>query len=173
AVNLAHERGFTFLGRVEVLLTPDESVPRRVAHVAGMVLANPVGQPPAPSTEVPAVERTQTLNLARIQGAMLTIPPAALTIRRDGEDSHLSFDAEVLTVGRALDNDLVVEDPSVSRHHAEIRRQCGRYYLTDLQSTNGTSLNGQRVAGSFLRDGDNIRIGDVELVFQIGRTRED
>jgi pSer/pThr/pTyr-binding forkhead associated (FHA) protein len=54
----------------------------------------------------------------------------------------------------------------VSRKHAEIRLRLGRYTLYDLQSTNGTYVNGRRVAEVVLADGDRLSIGGVELEFR-------
>ncbi len=173
AVNLANERGFTFLGPVTVQLEADPDVPRRQVNVSGEMAA---GEVPAtsgsPQPEVPAIERTQALNAARIKGAVIAAPVAELAIAGAGDDRRFLLERDIATIGRALDNDLVLEGPLVSRHHAEIRQQYGRYYLADLQSTNGTYLNGKRVVGSFLADGDRIRIGDVELRFHLRRGGE-
>jgi len=54
---------------------------------------------------------------------------------------------------------------SVSRKHAEVRLRLGRYTLYDLQSTNGTYVNGRRVAEKVLEDKDKISIGGLEIVF--------
>jgi hypothetical protein len=51
-------------------------------------------------------------------------------------------------IGRGTDNDLVIDSIQVSRHHAQIKQQGGRYYLTDLNSTNGTCLDGNRISGT-------------------------
>jgi hypothetical protein len=169
AVNLAHERGFSFLGAVRVTLVSDAALARHHVRVASEMLATPEAVADLPEPEVPPVERTQTLNLARIEGAVLAEPSADLLIGDGGEERTYPLQNSVVTIGRALDNDLVVEDPAVSRHHAEIRRQYGRYYLADLQSTNGTWVNGRRVEGCFLADGDVVRVGNVELVLRLGR----
>ncbi|HEY6279335.1 MAG TPA: cytochrome P450 [Streptosporangiaceae bacterium] len=67
--------------------------------------------------------------------------------------------AAVLTIGRAEDNDIVVPDPAVSRHHAELRNVAGGYHIVDLDSNNGTFVNGQRVTAAALSDGDVVVIG--------------
>ncbi|GAA2750479.1 FHA domain-containing protein [Kitasatospora cinereorecta] len=68
--------------------------------------------------------------------------------------------AKVVRIGRAPDNDLVVGDLSVSRHHAELRaRADGRYEIADLESHNGTFLNGQPVLQALVGPGDLIGIG--------------
>jgi len=70
-----------------------------------------------------------------------------------------------MRLGRALDNDLVLEDASVSRHHATITASNGPFHLKDLGSQNGTYVGGVRVTEAALADGDAIRLGDAQLTF--------
>jgi pSer/pThr/pTyr-binding forkhead associated (FHA) protein len=73
---------------------------------------------------------------------------------------------EIATIGRALENDIVVTSKRVSREHARVRREGWRVMLEDLGSTNGTFLNDERIlAPVALHDGDRIKIGDVILAF--------
>jgi len=78
----------------------------------------------------------------------------------------------VLTIGRALDNRLVVHTPIASSHQAEIRPGGSGYSLTDLGSTNGTFVNEQQLDPHYprlLQGGDRIRIGDMTFLYQAGR----
>ncbi|MCD6285534.1 MAG: winged helix-turn-helix domain-containing protein [Anaerolineae bacterium] len=73
---------------------------------------------------------------------------------------------ESVTIGRAAGNDIVITSKRVSREHARIRRDGWRRILEDLNSTNGTFLNNERiVTGRELRDRDRIKIGDVMFTF--------
>ena len=73
---------------------------------------------------------------------------------------------ETTTLGRAVENDIVVTSKRVSREHARVRREGWRVILEDLGSTNGTFLNDERVLTPVaLHDGDRCQIGDVTLVF--------
>lgn len=73
---------------------------------------------------------------------------------------------DVITIGRAVENDVVVTSRRVSREHARLRREGWRVMLEDVGSTNGTFLNDERVLNPVqLRDGDRIRIGDVTFIF--------
>jgi pSer/pThr/pTyr-binding forkhead associated (FHA) protein len=78
----------------------------------------------------------------------------------------VSLGADPILIGRDPGNDVVLDDRRVSRKHAEIRLRLGRYTLYDLQSTNGTYVNGRRVAEKVLDDGDRISIGGLEVVFR-------
>jgi pSer/pThr/pTyr-binding forkhead associated (FHA) protein len=73
---------------------------------------------------------------------------------------------EITTIGRAVQNDIVITSKRTSREHARVRCEGWRRMLEDLGSTNGTFLNGERVlAPVALQDEDRISIGDVVLVF--------
>ncbi|HEY6419095.1 MAG TPA: FHA domain-containing protein, partial [Candidatus Binataceae bacterium] len=90
-----------------------------------------------------------------------------LAIDADRAEPHeYRLEKRLSTIGTARDNDLVVTDATVSRHHARIRRRLGRYRVTDLGSTNGTFVNGRRLRRQFtLKRGDELRIGAVRFAF--------
>jgi pSer/pThr/pTyr-binding forkhead associated (FHA) protein len=77
--------------------------------------------------------------------------------------------AEALTtVGRHPDSDLFLDDITVSRRHAEISYNTGRYQIRDVGSLNGTYVNRQRVDDVWLEAGDEVQIGKFKLVFIAG-----
>jgi pSer/pThr/pTyr-binding forkhead associated (FHA) protein len=82
----------------------------------------------------------------------------------DGRD--VALDQEVFVIGRSSGCDIVVDDPNVSRRHAEVRRLGDGYSLVDLGSTNGTEVNGQRVGETSLMNGDVIGVGTTRLTFE-------
>ena len=72
------------------------------------------------------------------------------------------------TMGRSRQCDVTVDDPNVSRQHAEVRPRGGSWVLSDLGSTNGSRLNGHRVEGSeVLKPGDEIELGTTVLRFEL------
>ncbi len=71
----------------------------------------------------------------------------------------------VINIGRRLDNQLVIDDPRVSRAHAQLRAIKGRFVVFDLNSTGGTFVNGQRTSQTILYPGDVISLAGVSLVF--------
>lgn len=74
-----------------------------------------------------------------------------------------------VAIGRATDNDIVVQDISASRNHAQmVFTPQGAWTITDLGSTNGTVVNGQRIAQHILRNGDQIVIGKTAFQFIVG-----
>jgi pSer/pThr/pTyr-binding forkhead associated (FHA) protein len=73
-----------------------------------------------------------------------------------------------VTIGRSRKCDVVLDDPNVSRQHAEIRPRGGSWVLSDLGSTNGTGLSGRRLHGTeVLKPGDEIDIGTSTLRFEV------
>ncbi len=71
----------------------------------------------------------------------------------------------VVNIGRRLDNQLIIDDPRVSRNHAQLRTIKGRYVVFDLNSTGGTFVNGQRTNQTVLYPGDVISLAGVALIF--------
>ena len=82
-----------------------------------------------------------------------------------GRRRMLSGDALVL--GRSREADIVLDDPNVSRRHAELRSEDGRWTIADLGSTNGVKVNGRQVERAWLEPGDDIVLGTTELTFEV------
>ncbi len=73
---------------------------------------------------------------------------------------------ERITIGRALDNNIRLEDGTVSSHHAILTLEDTDYKVRDLNSTNGTRVNGIRIVETTLRHGDILRLGSVEMRYE-------
>ena len=94
---------------------------------------------------------------ARDQTALLTIDGRRVVMGPQGG-----------TIGRGRQADVVLNDPNVSRQHAEIRPRGGSWVITDLGSTNGSQLNGRRIEGTeVLRPGDEIELGASVITFTL------
>ncbi len=125
---------------------PDAAPAADVAPGATMVY-----KPKTPETEAVSAEE---LGLER-EVATLTV---------DGTRHEL--DKRRAVIGRSKDCDIQVSDPNASRRHAEIRQEGAAHWVIDLDSTNGTEVNGRRLKRAKLRPGDTITIGATELVFR-------
>jgi pSer/pThr/pTyr-binding forkhead associated (FHA) protein len=93
-----------------------------------------------------------------------------LTVRRGPQpNQQYPLTRDTITIGRDITNDVVVNDPEVSRHHARLIRTASGYTLEDLRSTNGTFVNRQRLASPYqLSDGDLVGLGEtVTLVYEV------
>jgi S1-C subfamily serine protease len=80
-------------------------------------------------------------------------------------------DPVALTIGRANDNDLVVDHPSVSAHHAELHQAGPQHLIVDLASANGTFVNGTQISSQVLNDGNTVHLGSVPLEYSAGSLR--
>lgn len=73
---------------------------------------------------------------------------------------------EEITIGRGTQNDIVLKDPYVSKEHAKVVEDEGKYFLEDLDSANGTYLNNEKVLDvTILKNGDRIKLGQIEFLF--------
>jgi hypothetical protein len=107
-----------------------------------------------PETAAVSAEDAEEMGLART--------PAALLL--NGQRHELAKRTVVL--GRSRECDIRVEDPNVSRRHAEIRQEDGAYWIVDLGSTNGIEVNGRRTERAKLGDDDRIVLGQTDLRFE-------
>ena len=76
-----------------------------------------------------------------------------------------SFEDDVISIGRALENDLVLDYPQISRKHAELRYQQGKFEIVDLGSSGGVYVNGKKIERQVLSKGDVITLTNLHLVF--------
>jgi pilus assembly protein CpaF len=88
---------------------------------------------------------------------------------KGGAERRESFDKNEINVGRVQGNDLMLPKGNVSKHHARLLYRDGRFIVTDLKSTNGTYVNGRKIAqATIVREGDKIYIGDFVLKLDTG-----
>ncbi len=85
----------------------------------------------------------------------------------DGGTRRVVIEGGSLTIGRATDNDCVVHDGRVSRHHGRISGRRGTLVYADLGSTNGSRVNGVPVTEVVLGVGDRLEVGDTALVVEV------
>jgi hypothetical protein len=108
-------------------------------------------------------------------GANIKIPakenldtrPHFVSISALGEEriAYILNESEI-SVGRTLNNSFVIEHPSVSKHHAKLVAEDNQYALYDLESSNGTFVNGKRVKETKLADGCEVRFGRAHFVYR-------
>jgi pSer/pThr/pTyr-binding forkhead associated (FHA) protein len=97
-------------------------------------------------------------------------PPAVASngaaVLIDAAGNRFPIQNQETRIGRATDNDIVLADSSVSRHHAAIETRDGSFQVRDLGSQNGTFVRGERVREARLKNGDPVRVGDASFTFR-------
>ena len=144
--------GLEFASQPTITITIDESyAPEEISVVA--------------SHKLEPVEDTQGMetNINDRVDASENIPENAFLII-EGVKVH-PLNETVVNIGRRLENNLVIDDPRVSRNLAQLRAIKGRFVLFDLNSTGGTFVNGQRTSQTVLYPGDVISLAGVALIF--------
>ena len=104
-------------------------------------------------------------------GAVDALPPgSALLVVKRGPNAGSRFllDQDVTTAGRHPDSDIFLDDVTVSRRHAEFRRERGVFVVYDVGSLNGTYVNRQRIDVAGLSGGDEVQVGKFRLLYLTG-----
>jgi hypothetical protein len=161
-----HER-YTLVARPRVRILADESTRRGEIRVAANVVDERGGHV---REAEPMPASSDTMVYARPGGE--SAPESArraylLVATRGSKPVQFDLGGPLIGIGRASDNDVIVDDPMVSRHHCQLKLQHGAYGFTDLGSRNGSTVNGQPVTEIALGPGDIIRIGDTQIEFQV------
>ena len=94
----------------------------------------------------------------------LGVEPEVVTLDANGKQH--TVDKMSTLIGRSKDCDIRLTDPNVSRRHAELRQEGTAYWILDLGSTNGVTVNGRRQQRAQLQNEDRITVGSTELVFR-------
>jgi hypothetical protein len=164
----ARERTYTLLAFPSVEIERDEDLPPGDLRISCALVDASGDEIPADAKTLGAVEagHTMVLDREKLLRERPRAPKASLAVREGDDRREIALGPDPLGIGRDPQNDVALDDRRVSRKHAEIRLRLGRYTLYDLQSTNGTYVNGRRVAEIVLSDGDRIAIGGVELLFR-------
>uniref|UniRef100_UPI00056764F4 ATP-binding cassette domain-containing protein n=1 Tax=Mycobacterium genavense TaxID=36812 RepID=UPI00056764F4 len=121
-------------------------------------MSAPVGSMQTPKTQMSPVAEAKASEVGNLATKMFQ----ALLPSRSGA---LQKPANALTIGRATDNDIVIQDVLASRHHAFLIQTPLGTEIRDAHSVNGTFVNGVRVGSAVLTEGDVVTIGNVDLVF--------
>ncbi len=119
-----------------------------------------------PAHHFPATrEPTRDLNLELVRQRLEEETPGAQAYLIIQGERTFDLTLPTTRIGRAFDNDLIIEDGRVSRYHAQLRYRYGRYILQDLGSRGGTTVNGFAVQEIVLRPGDVISLSGADLIY--------
>lgn len=145
--------GLKFVTQPTIKITTDDSFSAEEIRVIASHKLEPVGDTQGMQTALGNEEGDEPDNIP--ENAFLIV---------EGVKVH-PLNESVVNIGRRLENQLVIDDPRVSRNHAQLRAIKGRFVLFDLNSTGGTFVNGQRTSQTVLYPGDVISLAGVALIF--------
>ncbi len=143
------QAGFLFAREVHFTLATDPTLSQDGVRIIGWHSSNPLDI----KGEITPIEEYDTDR-----------PPAGAFLVVEGR-RHFPLSAPLITIGRHLDNDLVLDDPRVSRQHLQMLANRGKYILQDLNSSAGTFVNGIKVKKHSLQPGDVINVATIELIY--------
>jgi len=147
--DLANQRDLRCVGQIRVEIEADARIPRRGMRITAAMIEDPSDHDSALPGDEPDVEYVLALSAGRLRSRRIRL--------REG----------YTIVGRAPASDLVLDDPSVSRFHARLEVRGRRIDVRDLDSTNGTRLNGYPVNYAPVEAGDTITFGGIEAAVEL------
>jgi hypothetical protein len=156
ALEWARRRGYAVVARPRVALVADDRL--RVGDIEVEARFSDVGSGPD-------IDASTDLGHTRVFAApIVRSPRATLAIREaTGREWTIVADGAPLTIGRSAGNTIVLADDRVSRQHARLQARGGVLVLVDLDSTNGTRVNGSRISEVAVGAGDVVEIGDASI----------
>jgi hypothetical protein len=143
----ARELGYSLPGQPVVILEPDPTI-----ELNGVWVDVSGGGPMSETRPLPNVNAPTSAN------------PVKAFLIVNGE-RHVPLNRPVVTLGRKLDNTIILDDPHISRHHVQLRQRYGRWVLYDLGSASGTYVNNDRVEECLLQPGDVVSLANVTLIY--------
>ncbi|MDS1029867.1 DUF3662 and FHA domain-containing protein [Bacillota bacterium LX-D] len=165
----AQERHFTIIGDPKVSITSNDELSQGSVKVNAYYMEIEEDDLNGLKNIGTAEEHfgdTLTFSKNEISQALETRKLVLRVLNGPNEGKLFCLRRDRMTIGRKVFNDILINDNSVSREHAHIDYISGSYILTDLDSTNGTYLNGQKIIKSKLLLGDKIMVGKTELLVE-------
>lgn len=169
-IEAAKENRWNLMGLPEITFEEDASMGRGEFHVDAAFAAAPDERARVsthePERDGPSTARAVNSSTAERMG-ISGRHPQLVVLDSDGRPAEkITLTRDPVVIGRLSSSDVVLSDSNVSRRHAELRRDGGRWILVDLGSTNGSVVNGQSGREHVLQDGDRLTFGTSELLFE-------
>jgi hypothetical protein len=170
-IETAKENHWNLMGMPKIAFEEAGSLGKGQYRVDSSLTADPEANAPPVSTRSPNADdlsATGAISLGEAERLGLQSAGAKLEVIAGGKIAEeISITRTPVTIGRMSTNDVVLSDSNVSRKHAEIRREGGKWLLVDLGSTNGSTVNNKLAREHSLEDGDRMTFGTSELVFRL------
>ncbi len=162
--NKAVEKKYTMLGPVAVSFKEQQDLPQGELQIKSFFDESVEAAP-----EQEQVEVEDTMRFIPVRGVPETCPKTGLLEVAEGTfiGQRFVLSSNQLVIGRGEICDICLQDSSISRRHAVITRTGRRLMISDRASTNGTYVNGVKIAQHELADGDRIKMGNTVLIFKV------
>ncbi|GFP24724.1 ABC transport system ATP-binding/permease protein [Candidatus Hakubella thermalkaliphila] len=161
-ISYARSNSLSFITRPSIKFIGVDTVPAGQVRVEGIITED--NQQPIP--EEALHQQTRVMDLRELELAA-SARHILVLLDSEGRERKYPVNKKLFCIGRSEDNDLVIKDPSVSRHHAEMSLDGNdRAWIVDRDSTNGTAVNGAKVTRARLEEGDVISLGTSKLIYQ-------
>lgn len=158
ALSFARAHGYALRDRPRVTLQPDPTLRPGEAEVDAAL--SPTSEPVVGADQAESGTRVYEIPVVRS-------PEVVIEVREPGRAARrIPLSGAPIRIGRAPECEVMLKDSKVSRRHARLHARDGVLLLTDLGSTNGTRVNGNRISELVLGEGDRIQIGDTSLVVE-------
>lgn len=145
------EANLKFTSKIAISVSPDPSLSKNDVQIIG-------------SFSLGGTSETQGMHMDNEAGKLINDNPHNSFLIINGS-KVITLDQTVINIGRRLDNHIVIDDPRISRNHAQIRAIKDHFVIFDLNSTGGTFVNGDQVNQSILYPGDVLSLAGVSLIF--------
>jgi hypothetical protein len=165
----AKRESYVLLSSPTILMHTDSDLDVGEFGIATRMVQPEPGQaepelPPAAPAGATMVYKPQSPPTQAATPEELGVAPQVVTLDANGKQH--TIDKLSTLIGRSKDCDVTLADPNVSRRHAEVRQEGTAYWILDLGSTNGLTVNGRRQQRAKLANEDRITLGSTELVFR-------
>ena len=166
----ARREGYALLSTPVVLMETDADLDLGEFGIATR-MAQPERRVPEPGEPAPEAVPGATMVYKPKAPPTEAVSPEDLGMEREVvtltfDGTRHEVDKRRVVIGRSRECDIQLGDPNVSRRHAELRQEGTTYWIVDLDSTNGTMINGRRQKRAKLEDGDTITLGATEILFE-------
>lgn len=167
----ARRESYALLTPPTVLMLTDSDLSLGAFGIATRMVQPDGGRAPVQDEPAAQIEPGATMIYKpKVQPPTEAVSPDDLGVEREAFSLTMNGRTRVLSerrvvLGRSKECDVQVSDANVSRRHAELRQEGSVWWVVDLDSTNGTEVNGKRVPRAKLAHGDTIMVGETELVF--------
>lgn len=166
----AKQNRWNLMGLPEITFEEEDAMGRgefRVEASFGSSDESPSVGTKEPDKDDPSSTGAISLNTAERMGLAHDSDPHLVVLDERGKAAEkITITRYPIVIGRMSSNDVVLSDANVSRRHAELRKEGDSWVIKDLDSTNGTLVNGKLAREHTLADGDRITFGTIELVFR-------